>query len=303
MNYLELLKITTQIYKSIICFGLDPVISTLHKKFISGGIKGFYDMLEELFDYMASQKVAPGAFKPNLGFYSKHGKAKDLNFEGLIVLAKIFDLIELYFPGMITILDFKKADILKSSENYMLEGFEFWDADAVTIPPYMGSDSMLPFCNVPDKASENRGVYVLNLTSNEGKNDFEMLGTTDGSLVYMRVADWIRKNAKNHIGLGAVVGATWLTQLEQIAYDYTQGGVEIPLLIPGIGKKSVGGQGGDAKEVYEALKNAGYDVNLARLNLSSGLTHPWGEKQPAPDDWKEIITDNLFEYNRITGMA
>ncbi len=304
-NYIAQLKEAVSVYKSIICFGLDPVIDALHSRFSTNGIMGFFYMLEELFYHMNVQKVYPGAFKPNHGFYSIYGSSRNIvygpDFIGLETLAKTMNLIESSFPKMPIILDYKRGDIGKSSANYAREGFGFWNADAVTISPYMGSDSMTPFldyCDMQLEKTENRGVYVLNLTSNPGAKDFEMKKMENGSTLYMSVAEWIRNHAGQFPGLGAVVGAPDLTGLRNIAKFYADTDAKIPLLIPG-----VGGQGGKADEVVEALNSVGYNKNIARINVSSGLTHPWGEKVPAPDDWHKIIIEKLFEYNKLTGMA
>ncbi len=301
INYIDQLKLATKVYKSIIYFGLDPVLSALHKKFANLGITGFLQMLRQLFSYMKAQGVYPGAFKPNFGFYEKYGHGRDGDFIGLETLGLVMNLIEEEFPDMPDILDFKRGDILKSSANYGEVGFKVWDADAITIAPYMGTDSITPFaeyCGLQPAMTENRGVYVLNLTSNPGAKDFEMLDTIDGKKVYMKVAEWIRYNAGQYPGLGAVVGAPDLVGLRNIAKFYAESIDPIPTLIPG-----VGGQGGKADEVVTVLNYVGYDTSITRINVASGLTHPWGEKNPAPDDWYKVIVDELFKYNKLTGMA
>lgn len=301
VNYTEQLKKAFEVYQSNISFGLDPVLQALHKKFHHLGIIGFLHMLRTLFYHMKQQKVYPGAFKPNFGFYEKYGHGREGDFIGLETMGQVMNLIEEEFPGMPIIMDFKRGDIGKSSANYAEVGFKVWKADAVTISPYMGEDSMVPFaeyCGLQMGISENRGVYVLNLTSNPGAKDFEMLDIVGGKKVYMKVSEWIRNNAGRYPGLGAVVGAPDLGQLSKIARFNMETIDQIPLLIPG-----VGGQGGSAKQVSNTLRDAGYDPSIVRINVSSGLTHPWGEKNPAPDDWFKVITDKLAQYNQETGMA
>lgn len=301
LSYVEQLQKATSKYQSNIGFGLDPVLNALHKKFHHLGITGFLHMLRILFSHMKKQKVFPGAFKPNFGFYEKYGHGREGDFLGLETMGQVMNLIEEEFPDMPIILDFKRGDIGKSSANYAEVGFKVWDADAVTISPYMGEDSMIPFaeyCGLQPAMTENRGVYILNLTSNSGAKDFEMLDVVDGKKVYMKVSEWIRNNAGRYPGLGAVVGAPDLNELSKIARFNTETIDLIPLLIPG-----VGGQGGNANQVSNVLRDAGYDHKIVRINVSSGLTHPWGEKSPAPDDWYKVITDKLFEYNKETGMA
>jgi orotidine-5'-phosphate decarboxylase len=165
----------------------------------------------------------------------------------------------------------------------------------------MGSDSMLPFaeyCDIQPSMTENRGVYILNLTSNPGAEDFEMLETVDGKKVYMKVSEWILAHAGRYPGLGAVIGAPNIEGLRDIAKLYAESPYPVPPLIPG-----VGGQGGKFDEVAGTLQDVGYEMNIVRINISSGLTHPWGEDKPAPDDWYKIIVDELFKYNKMSGLA
>ena len=178
-------------------------------------------------------------------------------------------------------LDSKRGDIAKSSENYAKEAFDAWQADAVTVSPYMGHDSVLPFA-YPDK-----GVYVLNRTSNPGAVDFQdqtvldKVDEKDLYPLYTAVAHHITAWSSEHPGIGAVVGATSPKELGIIASLYA--GRDIPMLIPGVGS-----QGGSAEEVIAMMKGAGYDLLLARINSSSGLTHPW-KKGAAPDDWLDQV--------------
>ena len=184
-------------------------------------------------------------------------------------------------PGVPVILDSKRGDIAKSSENYAEEAFGKWRADAVTVSPYMGSDSVLPF------AREGKGVYILNRTSNPGAADIQNMLTLDAVdekelyPFYISVAHRIAHWASDHPGIGAVVGATSMKELGEIAEYYA--GREIPMLIPGVGS-----QGGSASDVIASLKSAGYPLALARINSSSGLTHPW-KKGAAPEDWLDRV--------------
>lgn len=301
INYLDKLRLATKTYGSITCMGLDPVLKALHKRFAYLGIIGFLEMLQQLFTYMKSQHVYPGAFKPNFGFYEKYNHARDGDFIGLETLGQVMNLIEKEFPDMPIILDYKRGDIGKSSTNYAEVGFKVWDSHAITISPYMGTDSMLPFaeyCGLQPSLAENRGVYILNLTSNPGAKDFEMLDTVDGKKVYLKISEWILAHAGKYPGLGAVIGAPNIEGLRDIGRLYAESIYSVPPLIPG-----VGGQGGKFDEVVSTLQDVGYEKGIIRINVSSGLTHPWGENKPAPDDWYKVIVDKLFEYNKISGLA
>jgi orotidine-5'-phosphate decarboxylase len=196
-------------------------------------------------------------------------------------------MLDSFFPGVPVIMDAKRGDIARSSLNYAKEAFEAWGTDAVTVSPYMGTDSVSPFY-YPDK-----GVYILDRTSNPGGADLQdlvVMDKVDASDVYplyMAVAHAIAGWADIHEGVGAVVGATNMEELGRLAAYYAESGRQIPLLIPGVGS-----QGGSATEVMAALKKAGYPMPLARINSSSSLTHPW-KHGAAPDDWLDLCIANL----------
>jgi orotidine-5'-phosphate decarboxylase len=173
-----------------------------------------------------------------------------------------------------------------------------------------------------------KGVYVLNRTSNPGAKDFQNLTTIanldefieafEGKVMdanqpqridphamaallkqtidwkaqplFMAVAEKIIEWSNDNKGVGAVVGATSIPELEKIVGIYS--GQDIPLLIPG-----VGGQVGSATEVMQRLKNANYDLSLVRINSSSGITHPWKTSDKAPKDYANAVVENLKRLN------
>jgi len=296
MDYLEKLRRSAEKIGSIVCMGLDPVPEAMSELKLDYWFKAeafFEDILKE----MKTQGVSPGAFKPNQGYYLRMDKPREGNFMGSRALANIMDLLDSEFPGIPIILDFKKGDVKKSSENYAVEGFDNWKADAVTVFPYMGTDSVSPFTDYCDK-NAGRGVYILNRTSNEGAKDVQdlPLNTRDSgldTLVYQQVAKKIVDWAKDRPGVGAVVGATSKEELSDLAKFYA--GKDIPLLIP-----NVGGQGGRADDVTAILRDSEYDLSLARVNSSSGLTHPW-KKAPAPRDYAKVCVAELNKLNEQIG--
>ena len=276
MSYIDLLRESAKEAGNIVCMGLDPVLSVLPESDASIRERiGSY--FSEMFRRMRLEGVAPAAFKPNIGYYQSLDNPRAEDFSGSLALVDVLELLESYFPGIPVILDSKRGDIAKSSENYAKEAFDAWQADAVTVSPYMGHDSVLPFA-YPDK-----GVYVLNRTSNPGAVDFQdqtvldKVDEKDLYPLYTAVAHHIMAWSSEHPGIGAVVGATSPKELGIIASLYA--GRDIPMLIPGVGS-----QGGSAEEVIAMMKGAGYDLLLARINSSSGLTHPW-KKGAAPEDW------------------
>ena len=278
MSYIDILKNSALEAGNIVCMGLDPILSTLPWE-EKGTRERIADYFAILFRRMRLEGSIPAAFKPNIGYYSSLDNPREGDFSGSLALVDVLDLLETYFPGIPVILDSKRGDIARSSGNYATEAFDCWKADAVTVSPYMGTDSVMPF------AYENKGIYVLDRTSNPGAKDLQGLSTMDKFdehelyPLYIATAHKIVDWAAEHKGIGAVVGATSPDELEEIAAYYA--GKDIPMLIPGVGS-----QGGSAGEVISRMKRAGYSLELARINSSSGLTHPW-KKGQAPDTFEE----------------
>ncbi len=286
MNYIELLKQSASKTQNCACMGLDPQIEFLPDK--SGDVKkDIVSFFSELFLAMKENNLIPAAFKPNVGYYSALDKPREGNFIGSQALADIMDLLQTNFPSVPIIFDSKRGDIARSSLNYAVEAFDGWKADAVTVSPYMGSDSILPFI---DKNYLEKGAYILNRTSNPGGKDFQNFemknSQNENEALYKAVAKSIAGYAKDFPGTGAVVGATGISELKDIAEIFVST-AEVPLLIPGVGS-----QGGSASEVLSVLKNAGYDLKLVRINSSSALTHPWKNTCP-PKNYLTVCLDNI----------
>lgn len=292
MSYIDRLRESAKYTGNVTCMGLDPVDSVLPG---SGTFREKVNaFFEELFRRMKLEGISPAAFKPNIGYYVINDHPRDEDFSGSSALCDILDMLESFFPSIPVILDSKRGDIAKSSLNYAHEAFDCWGADAVTVSPYMGSDSVLPF------SFEERGIYVLNRTSNPGGKELQnmlAIDKVDGSEIYpfyIAVAHHIAGWAGESAGLGAVVGATNMDELKEIVRYYA--GRDIPILVPGVGS-----QGGSATDVMNAMREAGYDATLSRINSSSGLTHPW-KKGPAPDDWLDQCIAGLRDMIEKTGI-
>lgn len=227
--------------KTILCFGVDPDHERI-KKAVSAGTEientigpFFHDIIDRL---LAENAIA--AIKPNYAFFAQYG------FDGLFVLEEI---IQHYKKDLLVIFDGKRGDIGRTSEAYAREAYDFWGADAVTISPYMGEDSVKPFIR------EGKLAYMLCRTSNPGAKDFEEL-KAGKRCVYEYVAakalEW---------KTGLVVGAT-SEAIKKLARATKN---EVPLLIPG-----VGAQGGDLKMVMEAIKA---NPAIHRINASSSIAY------------------------------
>lgn len=252
MMYVERLKEASKKFQSIVCMGMDPVLEDIPIKDKAGiAIYAFY---ESILNEMISNKIFPAAVKPNYAFYAQYG------FEGLEAL---YNLIKLYQnEGFIVILDAKRGDIGKTAEAYAKECFDFFSADAVTLSPYLGFDSIEPFV----KKYPHKGVYVLVKTSNASSVEFQDV-TVNSEPLFMHVCNKIIE--WSYPGMGAVVGATYPEQLDKVAHAFANSNREIPLLIPGIGT-----QGGDLEKVVRALKLHG-NVGIHRINSSSAINYAY----------------------------
>ena len=296
ISYIEMLRTSARRVGNCTCMGLDPIIEVLpeSQKDIRSRLTSFF---ESLFKAMISRGLRPAAFKPNIGYYAVLDRPREHVFDGSLALADIFDMLRALFPNIPVILDSKRGDIARSSENYAKEAFDCWNADAITISPFMGSDSVGPF----EKANDGkRGVYVLTRTSNPGARDVQGLPTVDPVdekdiyPLHKAVAILVSSCANDRPGTGAVVGATSIRELGEIAAWFSQ--KEIPMLIPG-----VGAQGATAPITMEVLQTAGYELPLARINSSSALTHPW-KTGPAPSDHIDRCLHNIDRMLRETAL-
>jgi orotidine-5'-phosphate decarboxylase len=278
MSYVDDLRERAKNVKSIVCMGMDPIIEKIP---IKGEprpvIEGFYlDILKE----MNKRDSYPAIIKPNIAYFEQYG------FGGLNALKTIISQYK--SSGIPTLLDAKRGDIGKTSTAYAKSVFEFWDSDAVTIAPYMGTDSVEPFI---EWCEEGKGVYILCRTSNKGAADLQDL-KVDGVPVYMKLAENIIQWHKP--GVGAVVGATYLEELEEISRFFVQSKKEIPILIPGVGS-----QGGSAGEVVEVLKKTKNDIFIHRINSSSGINYAYIEEDTS--DFAKASVDALETLNKEIG--
>lgn len=246
----EALKKIAEERKTILCFGVDPVIEKMNTE--NTNVKeNILSYFPEIIDKLIEEN-AIASIKPNYAFFARYG------FGGLLSLKEI---INKYKNKVQIIFDAKRGDIGKTSAAYADEAYEFWGADAVTVHPYMGSDSVKPFIK------QGKTVYMLCRTSNPSAKEFEEL-ECDGKTVYEHVAEkaveW---------GTGIVVGAT-SDSIKKIVK--ITDGKNVPMLIPGIGA-----QGGDLDMVCESIKN---DIAIHRINASSSIAYAY-QKQggPAPD--------------------
>jgi orotidine-5'-phosphate decarboxylase len=221
--------------------------------------------------------VAPlvPAVKPNLAFYEAFGFEGCRAFEETVAHAKR--------KGLIVIADAKRGDIGPTAEAYARAVFDVVDADAVTLNPYLGLDSLAPFfARVPD----GKGCFLLVKTSNPSSKDLQDLPLGAGK-VYDAVAALVRSWAEPHVGargwsaVGAVVGATFPEQAAALRAAMPR----TPFLLPGYGA-----QGGKA----DALRRAfAADGRGAIVNSSRGIIFAFAEEayreRYGEDRWEEAV--------------
>ncbi|MFA6908228.1 MAG: orotidine-5'-phosphate decarboxylase [Candidatus Micrarchaeia archaeon] len=283
MGYLELLASSSEERQSIVCFGLDPDISQFPLLPAQGNEAKITSFFSQIIDASLSESKSISALKPNYAYFAQYG------FPGLLALKSI---IERYRGKLPIILDAKRGDIGKSSEAYAVEAFDFWGADALTVSPYMGHDSLQPFF---ERCKAGKGAYVLCRTSNAGAADFQSLHIDGGRQLFAEVA---RKLGKWHTnGVGMVMGATALDELEAAMWVFYDAKKRLPLLVPG-----VGAQGASAAETAKALKSVWPDAfSLHRINSSSAIAY--AHRKKGTDDFVGAALSEIARMNGEIGKV
>src|SRR5258706_4478609 len=237
MTFAQRLTRAQQASGSLVCVGLDPDPAKLPNDL--AGAEPLYAFNRRIVDATAGLAAA---YKPQIAFYSALGAEAEL-------VASIRYIRE-RAPAALVILDAKRGDIGNTAEAYAREAFDRYGADAVTVNPYMGEDSVRPFLARPDRAA-----ILLCRTSNPGAEDFQDL-LVDGLPLYRRVAQRAVAHWNTHGNLMLVVGATYSREMADLRMAHP----EVPFLVPGIGA-----QGGD----LGAILAAGLDAHGAGLLISS----------------------------------
>lgn len=279
-NYLELLSESAKERNSIVCFGLDPDLSQLPHSAL-GREERITSFFSEIIDASLQQSSSIGALKPNYAYFAQYG------FDGLRSLKALIDKYKGKLP---IIFDGKRGDIGKSSEAYAKEAFDFWNADALTVSPYMGFDSVSPFL---ERCKSGKGAYILCRTSNAGAADFQSLSSESGKQFFMEVAQKMHKWHTN--GMGAVLGATALEELEAVLWLFYDSHKQLPLLIPG-----VGAQGASAAETAKTLRAVWSEsMPLHRINSSSAIAYAY--KKKGTDDYVGAALEAIARMNKEIG--
>lgn len=231
MTFVEQLLQAERVHGSMLCVGLDPEPAKFPGAW-RGDAARIFDFCAAIVDATRDLVMA---FKPQIAYFAAHRAEAQLE--------RLIRHIRGVAPQVPVILDAKRGDIGSTAAQYAVEAFERYGADAVTLSPFMGFDSIEPYLQYPDK-----GVILLCRTSNQGGSDLQAqrLMTREGQpgdLLYEHVAR-LAAGAWNPTGqVGLVVGATFPKEIARVR----ELAPNVPLLIPG-----VGAQGGDAQATVQA---------------------------------------------------
>jgi len=254
MKFTEQLAAAERANDSLLCVGLDPEPAKFPGAW-KGDAARIFDFCAAIVDATKDQAIA---FKPQIAYFAAH-RAED-QLEALIAH------IHAVAPQVPVILDAKRGDIGSTAQQYAREAFERYRADAVTLSPFMGHDSIEPYFDYPDK-----GLILLCRTSNAGGSDLQAQRLQDadghpGELLYERVAR-LAQGSWNRTGqLALVVGATFPAEIERVR----EIAPTLPLLIPG-----VGAQGGDAAATVRAgwRSQGGHTTGAIAVNSSRAILY------------------------------
>lgn len=243
MNFHSRLKQAWQNNNSLLCVGLDPDLEKLPATLL-GLNKPIFEFNRQIIDQTAGHCCC---FKPQIAYYAAYGAEEQLE--------ETIAYIQKHYPGHPVILDAKRGDIGATAQMYAREAFERYGADAVTVNPYMGGDTLVPYLERGDK-----GVVVLCRTSNMGSAEFQSLSFDGQSLAHRVARKALEWNELDNVVL--VVGATYPQELADIRAIVG----EIPLLVPG-----VGAQGGALRAVLENGLTS--DKTGLMINSSRGIIY------------------------------
>ena len=243
---------------SLLMVGLDPDLPRLPKE-LADKPDAIFQFCKQIVDATAPYVCG---FKPQIAYFAAaraEGQLEDL-----------CAYMRENYPHLPIMMDAKRGDIGATATQYAKEVFGRYGADAVTVSPYLGGDSVQPYLEWGD-----RGVIVLCRTSNPGGSDLQFL-ETDGIPLYLRVADLVANKWNTNGQCGLVVGATFPNELAAVRRAV---GDSVPLLVPG-----VGAHGGEIAATCAACCNSqrtGMMINSSRAILYAQGSGHWTEAAAA----------------------
>ena len=240
MNFIDTIEASWEKKNSLLCVGLDSDLEKIPSYLLKRD-KPLFEFNKDIVDATADLVCA---YKPQIAFYAASRSEDELEMT--------IEYIHDRYPEIPVILDAKRGDIGSTAKMYAKEVFDRYKADAVTVNPYMGFDTLTPFLE-----REERGVIILCRTSNPGAKDIQDL-EINGKKLYQIVATMAVNRWNYNSNVLLVVGATYPRELNEIRSIVG----EIPFLVPGIGA-----QGGDVESAVINGKNAkgtGMIINSSR---------------------------------------
>ena len=269
MNFVTALKNRWSNANSLVCVGLDPEPSKFPAKFANDP-DGMFAFSRDIADATAEFACC---FKPQIAHFAALG-AED-------ALQRLIAHLHAHHPGIPVVLDAKRGDIGSTAQHSAAEAFDRYGADAVTVNPYLGRDSVQPFLDRADK-----GVVILCHTSNAGARDFQELDV-GGDPLYRRVAQSVARDWNRNGNCALVVGATFPRELLEVRAIVG----DMPLLIPGIGA-----QGGDVEAVVRHGRTpdgTGLMVSASRSILYASAAGDYAE---AAADAARALRDEINRH-------
>jgi orotidine-5'-phosphate decarboxylase len=253
MNFIHALNAAWRDRNSLLCVGLDPDPAKFPAH-LKGQPEAIFKFCTSIVDATADLVCC---FKPQIAYFAAQRAEEQLE--------AIIAHIHTKHPGIPVILDAKRGDIGSTAEQYAVEIFERYQADAITANPYMGRDSVEPYLAYPDK-----GVILLCRTSNPGGSDLQFLDV-GGMKLYEHLARLVATEWNTTGQCALVVGATFPAEIARARAIVG----DMPLLIPGIGA-----QGGDVNATVQAGRTAsggGLMINSSRAVLYASKGEDFAE--------------------------
>lgn len=269
MHFMQSLQQAWARNDSLVCVGLDPEPAKFPAH-LRDNPDAVFEFCRAIVDATADLVCA---YKPQIAHFAAL-RAED-------ALERLIAHIHEKHPGVPVILDAKRGDIGSTAQHYVSEAFDRYGADAVTLNPYLGRDSVQPFIDRADK-----GVILLCHTSNAGAADLQDLDV-GGKPLYQHVAQIVAREWNTHGNCALVTGATWPGQLAEVRALVG----DVPLLVPG-----VGAQGGDVEAVVRngrTIDGSGLMISSSRAILYAGSDEDFAQ---AARTATQTLRDTINRY-------
>ena len=275
MSFHQRLQDVWQTQNSLVCVGIDPEPEKLPEH-LRAEKEPYFSFGTRIVDATAPYVCA---FKPQAAHFAAAGAEEQL--------ASLISYIQDRYPEIPVILDAKRGDVGSTATQYAKEAFERYAADAVTVNPYLGHESLAPYFEYAD-----RGVIVLCRTSNPGSDWIQGIKVS-GKPLYLSVAQQVHQWDENDQCM-LVTGATYPEELGQVRECVG----DMPLLVPG-----VGAQGGDVEAVIQAgldSSGAGLCISSSRGIIYAGSGPDFGEQAGRA---AKLLRDQINSARLLVGTA